>query len=476
MLRPFLSRPHVNLHLLEPTQAAARTDALLSQLDPAARDAFAATAQETASRHGLMRGADEIPLVLSPVALPREELRKLGRAARLLVSALVKVSRQLLAQDPARARLLYSHLSPLELAALETRSAEGEELLVARVDWFIDKTGGRVRALEVNSTIPAMQVYSDAAASGWLHAFLPREKADALAAECPSNASWLLDTFLGAAQAAGRGDPNRPFPQGLEVQLLHRAGDPQITELQGLVERLRARGASARTVTPDEVILDGDPRRAIYRHLFARYVDKESPLGRALLEPRRHAIWNRVNGWLETKGLVAELSLHVDRAGPSSPLLTAEELANARTLLPWTRILDDATDAELGDGDRIVLKRSHDYGGKSVVIGREAGPAKFAEAVASARSERAGTWVAQELVDAPSSERWLAVRSPEGRRGARRLPLHLDISTYASLLPHASEGGSVCRAAPGRIVNIVGGGGVAPLFTEEILSAALASR
>ncbi len=257
------------------------------------------------------------------------------------------------------------------------------------------------------------------------------------------------------------------------MQLLHRPGDPQLTELQALAAELRARGAGARTVTPAEIVLDGNPRRAIYRHLFARHVDAESPLGRAFLEPRRHGMWNRVNGWLETKGLVGELSLHVDRAGERSPLLTDEELACVRAMLPWTRILDDATDAELGDGDAIVLKRSHDYGGKSVVIGREAGPAGFAQALADARKEPPGTWVAQELVDAAASDCWLATRAADGTRAAKRLPLHLDISTYASLLPHAREGGSVCRAAPGRIVNIVGGGGVAPLFAEEILAEAL---
>ncbi len=466
----------MNVNLLDVNHAAARTHALLTALDKAARDRFAGEAQQEASRRGLMRGPDEIPLVLSPVALPREDLRLLGHAARLLVSALVKVSRDLVASRPQRARLLFAHLSPLELAALEGRSLEGEELLVARVDWFIDRQAGRVRALEVNSTIPAMQIYSDAAVAGWLHAFLPESRAAALVATSPSNAGWLLDTFLGAAQAAGRGDPSRPFPQGLEVQLLHRNGDPQITELQGLVTLLTARGAGARTVTPDDINLDGDPRRAIYRHLFARHVEKESALGRAFLEPNRHGMWNRVNGWLETKGLVAELSLHVDRAGARSALLTDEELACVRDVLPWTRILDDATDAELGDGDLIVLKRSHDYGGKSVVIGREVGPTAFKTALASARAEPPGTWVAQGLVDAPASDRWLAVRAKDGTRSATQLPLHLDISTYASLLPNAREGGSVCRAAPGRIVNIVGGGGVAPLFTEEVLAEALAAR
>src|SRR5207302_8171008 len=56
---------------------------------------------------------------------------------------------------------------------------------------------------------------------------------------------------------------------------------------------------------------------------------------------------------------------------------------------------------------------------------------------------------------------------------AGRGPLHLDISTYASLIEGVPAGGSVCRGAPGRVVNIAGGGGVAPLYPEDVLREAL---
>ena len=139
------------VRLFDLTAAAAEADARLTRLAPAARDALANLAQQRASGRGLMRGPAPIPLVLSPVSLPRHELAALGRAARLLVSALVKVSRDLIDRRPERANLLFHHLSPLELTALRTRSREGEELLVARVDWFVDRQN-EAKALEVNST------------------------------------------------------------------------------------------------------------------------------------------------------------------------------------------------------------------------------------------------------------------------------------------------------------------------------------
>ncbi|HYY52809.1 MAG TPA: hypothetical protein VE755_08055 [Myxococcales bacterium] len=439
----------MRIRLFDLTDAARAADERLVRMDAAARDELAKEAQRRASALGLMRGPTPIPLVLSPCALPRSELLALGRGARLITSALVKTARELIERRADKARVLFRHLSPMESEALATRWREAEELLHSRIDWFVDQDG-TVRALEVNATIPAMQVYSDAAARGWAEAVLPRDSG-ALRRN-PTNAGWLLDALLHAA---------RTREKPLRVQILHRDGDPQVTELRALASMLRERGLEARTCTPADVALDGDPHRVLYRHLFARYVDPASPLGRAFLDPRKHGIWNAVDGWLETKGLFAELSLQADRAR----FLTEEERGAVAELVPWTRLLDDIEDAALGDGDHFVLKRSHDYGGKSVVIGREVGPAAFGQALARARADEPGSWVAQELVDAPAIGRFLCVES-----GARRLSLHLDISTYASLIPGVPDGGSVCRAAPGRVVNIVGGGGVAPLFADDVLA------
>jgi hypothetical protein len=450
----------LRVHLSEGTPATRRAHALLAEMPAERREELATVAQARASELGLMRGAQAIPLVLSPVALPREELASLGRAARLVVSALVKVCRELIERFPDRARLLFDHLSPLEREALRTRWREAEELLIARVDWFVDAKG-RPRTLEVNATIPAMPVYSDAAALAWLEAWAP-SRAEDLFARSHSNAGWLADGLVTAAKRAGR-----QFP--LRLQLLHRPGDPQLPELVALSQRLLQRGcAEARTRTPDDVVLDGAPDRVLYRHLFARYVEPRTPLGRALLDPVRHAIWNRVDAWLETKALVAELSL---RAG--SPSLTSDERDAVRSLVPWTRLLDDVSDAELGAGTEYILKRSHDYGGKSVVIGREAGADGFRAALAAARRDPPGSWVAQELVDSPPSDRFFALHAPGEPVRAARGALHVDISTYASLVEAIPPGGCVCRAAPGRVVNIVGGGGVAPLYPEDVLQEAL---
>src|SRR4051812_26828114 len=200
---------NLRVHLFELTDANAAAHERLVAMAAARRDELAKAAHLEGGRAGLLRGPEPIPLVLSPVALPREELSALGRAARLVVSALVKVCRELLDHRPEKAKLLFAHLSPLEHEALRLRSREAEELFLARVDWFVERSG-RPRALEVNATIPAMPVYSDAASRGWLAAL---GRGDAFG-RVHSNAAWVADGFLTAARAAGRNPPMR-------VQLLH---------------------------------------------------------------------------------------------------------------------------------------------------------------------------------------------------------------------------------------------------------------
>jgi hypothetical protein len=48
-------------------------------------------------------------------------------------------------------------------------------------------------------------------------------------------------------------------------------------------------------------------------------------------------------------------------------------------------------------------------------------------------------------------------------------PLHRDVSTYCGLGASPPDG-SVVRAAASPVVNILGGGGVAPVVAEEVLA------
>jgi hypothetical protein len=196
-------------------------------------------------------------------------------------------------------------------------------------------------------------------------------------------------------------------------------------------------------------------------------VDPAAPFARALRDPVGHPIANPVNGLLEAKALFARLSECAEDEGLAARAgLDARERA-AASRLPWTRRLDAAVAARaVEERERFVLKRSWDYGGKSVLLGAELAPDDWARAVAGALADaRGGGFVAQERI--------FAARRPATRvtpEGISRGDLYRDLSTYCGLGPSRPDG-SVVRAAASPIVNILGGGGLAPLLPEDVLEA-----
>ena len=61
----------LRVHLFELTGASAAAHERMAAMSAARRDAFAKEAQREAGEAGLVRGTDPIPLILSPVGLPR---------------------------------------------------------------------------------------------------------------------------------------------------------------------------------------------------------------------------------------------------------------------------------------------------------------------------------------------------------------------------------------------------------------------
>jgi hypothetical protein len=181
----------------------------------------------------------------------------------------------------------------------------------------------------------------------------------------------------------------------------------------------------------------------------------------------RHVLVNPVNGLLEAKALFARLSeCAADDGLAARAGLDPDERAAAGRL-PTTRRLDAALAPRLlAERERWVLKRSWDYGGKSVFLGAELAPDAWARAVEGALADaRGGGFVAQERI--------FAARRPATRvapEGVSRGDLYRDLSTYCGLGPSRPDG-SVVRAAASPIVNILGGGGLAPVVPEDVAEA-----
>jgi hypothetical protein len=404
-----------------------------------------------------------IPLVAEPEVMAREELALAAREAERILSGAVKLARALLAGGDARDRAaLEEPFQGLEREAMSRLFDEAPlPAMVARVDWLVPASGGPPRALELNATIPAMPAYADLAAFSWIRAAArargrtPRE-AEALVARCGSHMERLREAIVAAYRARG-GARARP-----SIALVARPGDAQIGELRRLAAHFRQMGHAAENLVPAEC----EPERwdVLYRHVWAHRVDPAAPFARALRAPGRYVLLNPVNGLLEAKALFARLSeCAEDEALAARAGLDAEERA-AAARMPWTRRLTPALAARLlADREAYVLKRSWDYGGKSVVLGAELAPDEWSRAVEAALADvRGGGFVAQERI--------FAARRPATRiapEGTDRGELYRDLSTYCGLGPSRPDG-SVVRAASSPVVNILGGGGLAPLVPEDV--------
>ncbi len=404
-----------------------------------------------------------IPLLAEPEVMARAELDGAAREAELILSGAVKLARTLLASGDARDRAaLVEPFSGLEGEAMARLFEEAPlPVMVARVDFLLPEGGGAPRALELNATIPAMPAYADLAAHAWLRAaaaargFTPRQAGELVAA-CGSHMERLREALVAAYRLRGGGKA-RP-----SIAIVSRPGDAQIGELRRLEAHFRAQGHRVENLVPAACVPeDWD---LLYRHVWAHRVEPSAPFARALLAPARYPLYNPVNGLLEAKALFARLSECADDPGLAARAGLDEAERGAAARLPWTRRLDAGVAARLErEREGFVIKRSWDYGGKSVHLGAETAPQAWARVVAEALADgRGGGFVAQERI--------FAVRKPATRIAGdeeTRGVLYRDLSTYCGLGP-VRPGGSVVRAAASPIVNILGGGGLAPVIPAEV--------
>ncbi len=460
----------------------------LARLPEARRRALALAATLRARELGLVvlrAEAMDIPLTLTPEAVDASVLAERGRDAKAVLSAVAAGARWVLSQglETPLARLLFAHFGPLETACL-ANWRDADDVTIARVDWFVDGAG-RHHALELNATIPAMEAYSDAAARAWIEsvgaaAALPSERIAALVAKNGSNAEELRASIVAHS-------PHRTGTPSMVI--LHRENDSQVRELQALARHFTSKGHRVRLATPGDVqlaeggrvLVGGESFDILYRHIFARRMPEGSDLAKVALGGTTPRLQNPVNGQLEVKGLFAEVSRLIGEGQERALGLDEVTLGRARRVMPWTRLFgegpcvgpDGTREKDLialvrADGGRFVLKRSWDYGGKSVYIGRDVlaseGLSGWHAKVDEALSEGPGAFVVQQVIDAPRHPH--CVVGTDGETTFEEV--FVDASTYSASGEAAVPGGSVARYARSGIVNIVGGGGVCPLVRSDV--------
>lgn len=418
-----------------------------------------------------------IPACLTPAvhddaniaALRDDATQVLALVARIAVQAWV---------DPAHEALWRGFTD------LERRAITPERLLhvtTARIDCFAQ--GSSEKVLELNATIPAMQGYSDIVTHGWIRAVgvakgFPDATIEQLIAQNGSNTADLLASIDAAAKTPG------------SLLIVSRRGDSQLGELRHYVREFAKDGRRVAHAWVDEVAVDaagqitahGQSWDAVYRHIFARRVDPASPFAALLADPHERRVQNPVTSPLEVKGVLGLLSAAAEGENAGEWRLNEFEADLVKRRIPWTRVVSGGSTV-LPDGIRAdllgylrdnqaecVLKRSWDYGGKSVLLGPHTEPNEWADTLADA-VQKPGEWVAQQLIPPRASDYLVVERSETGVLRVDERPLYADRNAYANLLGTPLSGPGVVRASVSRVVNILGGGGIAPVLRRPVFEA-----
>jgi len=431
-----------------------------------------------------------IPLSLNPLVVSKAGLSRCQKLAHHLMSAGVKMAYALHNGSPQER--IWRALSPLEKSLMRKSPPV---LATARVDGFPSE--GKLWALELNATIPAMQAYSDIAAAQTIAAHGRRLHLSAnaiakLQEDNLSNTRALWESLLSAYAQ------HRPHQQPKRLGILCRRNDAQLAELLHLKRAFCGFGLATDLLHPDQLEdkegfwANGKFYDVVYRHFFVHRLEEKGE-GHARLQRllslentpaagERSLVFNPPAAPVEMKATFALLSESVENEALAAlAQLTDEERKAIALCVPWTRLLEGKPLLECVQQapERYVLKKNWSYGGKAVFIGKTRFESSFAERCQEVfgkplswealcqhafESRDGGGYVVQEVVENVPKAHVLCTPSE-----VVACSLFVDFSLFSCVgTPTLPAWGGVCRGSPSRVVNIQGGGGLVPLLLEEV--------
>lgn len=415
--------------------------------------------REAFLREGVTFAGEPLPSFVRPHFVARPVWGALrGQGVRVMETA-ARVARQVFDGDVGR---LCDFLgTPAAEAAWVALDPGPPDVVLSRLDAFV--TPGGPRFIEVNSDAPAGFGYGDRMAR--LVRELPAFKqfAREVAVDyLPSDDGLVRAVAAQWRSAGGTGRPRIAIADWAEVKT---RPDQEI-----LREAFAARGFDCVLADPREMDVvggrlhaGGAPVDLVYRRaVLSEIVEREDDV-RAFLGAYRHRLCPFVNSFRcrlsEDKAFFAILT---DEA--FAHLLSEDERALVAATLPWTRrvaerrTFKDGREVDLvpfvvENRERLVLKPTHDYGGRSVFLGSETAPGAWEAAV---RAALEAPWVVQERVTIPEEP------FPVFEGGA------LDfVSLKVNANPFYVAGqpvGAVTRASRSSVINVSAGGGSVPTF------------
>jgi len=415
---------------------------------------------------GLYFGDRPLCSVIRPRLLTSAQYRHVGRASRLVVSAMEKVRQAAMADAALR--------SQFRLLDWEERLIHADPRLpvaspVSRLDAFFAAGPNGLKYTEYNAETPAGAAYNDVMARVFLD--LPamgafRKQFVAVPLPCaPGQVQSLLESYH-----AWRGV--REVPQ---VCILDWREVPTYSEFVLYQTHLEAAGVPTFIGDPRDaeysggvLTVGGRPVTLIYKRVLIDELVQQCGLDSPVVRAVQDGAVCMVNPF-RCKLLHKKASLAVVSDERQQAIFTADERAAVAAHVPWTRVVEerDTTYGETSidliafmaaNRERLVLKPNDDYGGKGIVLGWTVSDSAWEAAMRTALDH---PYIVQERVELPieAYPAWLDDRLHIGDR-------MVDIAPF--LVQGAVVDGCLTRIATDPLLNVTAGGGSnVPTFLVE---------
>jgi hypothetical protein len=430
----------------------------LVEADPAAAREQWDSLVEAFARRGITFDGLPMRSFLRPDLVLRPAWDDLRRSAYRLLSLAARAARQVFDGDTAR---LCAWLEMPEAHARWIVPDPGApDVVLSRLDAFITPRGPRF--IEINSDAPAGFGYGDGMAEVFAELPLFRAFAAQVPVRYEPSAGRLVEAALRVFKArGGAGSPTVAIVDWAEVktradqELLRRLFED--AGVRCVLDDPRAMTVREGRLWSGDTAIDIVYRRGVLSELVEREAEVKD-----FLEAYARGLAVFVNSFRcqlsEDKAFFALLT------DESFPLLTEDEAAFVRRLVPWSRKVEERRTVKDGrtidllpyvieNRDALVLKPAHAYGGRSVHIGDETDAATWEAAVMAGLGQ---AWIVQERVTIPEE------RFPVFEAGALTFEsLKVNTNPFYAL---GAEVGAVTRVSRSNIINVSAGGGSLPTF------------
>ncbi len=354
------------------------------------------------AEHDLTFGVRPICTVLRPLLIDEQRYEFIRRDSELVLSAIEKLGRALLADKTLRAEL--------DLTAAEEQIISIEPGFAApdasgRLDAFLDSRGD-FSFVEYNADSPGGLLYGDVLSEIFMQMDVVGEFAKRFPVRRVAIRQRILQTLLDCYRQLGWQE--RPRIAIVDWKEVNTRAEFEISR-----QYFESQGYPTIIVDPRELEYRGGWLRAgefqinlVYKRVVVgELIERcgvDNPLTRAVKD-RAVCLANSFRVQMLTKkGLFAQLD---DPA--NEHLFAADEIASLRRHIPWTRKLVegfttyrgrkvDLIEFAASHKDQLVLKPNGDYGGRGVTLGWESDEEKWRQAIDDALG---ASFVVQERVE-----------------------------------------------------------------------------